>query len=536
VLTVVVTLAHRLGGQPHHRVHVGQNAAHAGVDPVATTGAGVSSWAACTGDAAGPLRRNRSCLFADLIFRPPATFLFAASERVDGAALRVFLDPRFGGGSVTSATCGEWAPTVVPAAAVHRVTKVIDTPVFIGRALHGNVGHNMLDVLYPVMVAMLSLKHAATPHAGNRGDQMFSTVGPATAATSEQLLSTVPDARNDSFRYLIFDDSECCPTVWRGRKWEQEFARRFAGELLGVQDLEAECPHPGCVVRRAVAGVGHLGLSMVDVDNVVGGARIDRSLWRFRERVLARLLPPSTPRHPPADEAPLAVFVQTKRVVRNLQAVAEAVGRALGVRTKVLSWEGMPFVEQLELLRRTAVLVSGVGTAQMNALFLPEGAVAVCLGRVESGAERRIAYFDSHILHSLDHIRAIYYPSYDHSETPSQRGGVVLDIAKAVKIVRHAVELHRTGFRVPVDPSENANAFDRAYATLAERTGGLSHRGRTGDVAFTAMGGKAACSAQWKAARGQCMCNAVEEVLFGDRGSKCGWGGNATKVIREYGL
>ena len=53
------------------------------------TGAGVSSWAACTGDAAGPLRRNRSCVFADLIFRPPATFLFAASEPVDGAALRV---------------------------------------------------------------------------------------------------------------------------------------------------------------------------------------------------------------------------------------------------------------------------------------------------------------------------------------------------------------------------------------------------------------------------------------------------------------
>ena len=48
----------------------------------------------------------------------------------------------------------------------------------------------------------------------------------------------------------------------------------------------------------------------------------------------------------------------------------------------------------------------------------------------DDAAKRHIEYFDSHILHSLDHVRALYYPSYAPSELV---GGVVtLDLNKAL--------------------------------------------------------------------------------------------------------
>ena len=60
-------------------------------------------------------------------------------------------------------------------------------------------------------------------------------------------------------------------------------------------------------------------------------------------------------------------------------------------------------------------------------------------------SQRRIQYMDSQILHSLDHVRALYYPSYDPSEIVIKRKqvhvgiyaeerSVTLNVTKATKV------------------------------------------------------------------------------------------------------
>ena len=70
-------------------------------------------------------------------------------------------------------------------------------------------------------------------------------------------------------------------------------------------------------------------------------------------------------------------------------------------RSLQVRWEKLSFVERLHKFQKTAVLVSGVGTAQMSSYLLPAGAVIVCLGWRHEEARNRIEFFDSHILNGL---------------------------------------------------------------------------------------------------------------------------------------
>ena len=104
----------------------------------------------------------------------------------------------------------------------------------------------------------------------------------------------------------------------------------------------------------------------------------------------------------------------------------------------------------------------------------------VCLGWIHRQAPQRIYYFDSHILHSLDHVRVLYYPSYDAAEI-SGAAAVTLRMAKASRIVNEALALQRAGSTVPVEPSLNANLHDRAMGALVAASKGVALMARTGD-------------------------------------------------------
>ena len=133
----------------------------------------------------------------------------------------------------------------------------------------------------------------------------------------------------------------------------------------------------------------------------------------------------------------------------------------------------------------------------MNSYLLPAGAVVVCLGWRQDESAIRIQYFDSHLLHSLEHVRAIFYPRYDEDELVDVRvastdratghrkaaaaaaagsvtKAVKLNIVKAKQHVLSAVGLQTRGFKMPVDPTDNANVYDRAFEALVERTGQVS--------------------------------------------------------------
>lgn len=184
-------------------------------------------------------------------------------------------------------------------------------------------------------------------------------------------------------------------------------------------------------------------------------------------------------------------------------------------------WEGMSFADQLRLLRNTAVLGTGVGTGMMNAFMLPPGAVAFCLGWRDPHGRAKITYFDSHLLNSLDHVRVLYYPSYE----PSELGGssVTLRVPKATKILQQALEIHAGGFPIPVPSGANANVRDRAYQRLAEKTRGMSHQLRTGDEPFPPRGSR-------------CLTNSPDSMFWGPLSQKCAFAPWVEEVKREFNL
>ena len=119
----------------------------------------------------------------------------------------------------------------------------------------------------------------------------------------------------------------------------------------------------------------------------------------------------------------------------------------------------------------------------MNSYLLPRGAVAICLGWIakDDALAGDITYFDSHILNSLDHVRSLYYPSYDRSEI-NYGGTVTLNALKLTRLVRAALRLQAAGFEIPVPFGVNSNVHDRAFTALVAITNGSALLSRVGDV------------------------------------------------------
>lgn len=312
----------------------------------------------------------------------------------------------------------------------------------------------------------------------------------------------LPDAVSGLFTFLLYDSPRY--TNWHRGKKERSWTEQLAGGgVVDLDELAAACPPPGCLVRTAWAGAGHVGLCAVDRQNNMAGSRQQRALFRYRHRIFSRWDVPHTPiwasgeaaaaaAHaiPPSAEGgglfgggqklPIVLVVQTKRVVTNLPAFVASINKGRFADARLIKWEGMSFAEQLRVMRSAAVQVSGVGSAQINQFLLPRGSVAVCLGWRDEHARHRIHYFDHHILRSLDHARVLYYPSYTAAEL-RQPSAVTLDLPKATALIKQAVDIYKQGFTVPIDPDVQANKYDRAFTKLNEQTNDLALAMRTTD-------------------------------------------------------
>ena len=304
-----------------------------------------------------------------------------------------------------------------------------------------------------------------------------------------------------------------------------------SGGAIDVVQLAAVCPN-GCEIRTAWVGAGHLGLCAVDEQNILGGARQFRALYRFRQRIYHAFGVPDLPTPQSPGSLPLVLVVQTKRVVTNLNLLVAKVNQLGAARAQLIQWEKFSFVEQLQLMRTAAVLVTGVGSAMQNGFLMPEGSVAICLGWRNEFSPHGIHYFDSHILRSLDHVRALYYPSYTRAELGRPgMPSVTLNLTKAVDLIQQALSIHAKGFVTPVPEDANANRYDRAFTQLVRETNGEALRARTDDYDWDTVKYPAGCTTM----------NGVEKMVWGESGrgaanGRCPWAGPVAKLIKQFEL
>ena len=545
----------------------------------------------CTGFCCEPLARNRSCAFSNLLFRPPASFFFLTDERRHGSApgrkdFCTYLHNRFITSSPHSAVYGGnfpsfsmWAPRLARPRDVTNVTAVLDSPVYLAADLHSNPAHNMFDSVYPSIVALLRLAHSM----------------PSALRARLQL----PHPMDGDFTFLLVDSPlRNVPFPWHRGRRERAWAEVLAGRALDLEQLAAACPPPGCLIRSAFAGAGHIGMT-VDEHNVMGGARLHRSLWRFGLRAYSRFkVKPGGGPWIPLNEQPLTVLiVEQKRPVLNLVELVAAINnggvswplayseqfganavstlggtvngtigsgakpsgsdpnRFLPAVAKLIKWENLTFAEQLREMSRAAVQVSGVGTASNNHVYLPRGAVAVNLGwrlgYTVHNVQRRITYFDSHVVSSLDHVRVLYYPDYDDSELDTPRPAKIgrwhpirLNLTKALGVVRYALEIHSQGFSDPVPLEANGNIENAAFARLVQVTKGRALMARSGDEPWDGTSSAGVGKRMGNYLQGGvqcCMANSINEILLADGNirnpmNRGGFRDAAGKVLSELGL
>ena len=137
------------------------------------------------------------------------------------------------------------------------MTRVVTSPVYIGADTHSNVAHLMLDSVFPSIISLLRLAHAATAE-------------PSAAGAADGL--SLPDAVTGAFTFLLYDSPRY--TNWHRHKNERKWTEQLAGSgVVDLDELAAACPPPGCIVRTSWVGAGHVGLCAVDERNVMGGAR-----------------------------------------------------------------------------------------------------------------------------------------------------------------------------------------------------------------------------------------------------------------------
>ena len=472
----------------------------------------IHSHAHCVGPCCStPLQRNRTCTFSNILFRPPHNFYFVTDEPYEPSVHATYLHNRFAPGSVLPRSLrSRFELGAVPRAAAANVTRLIAAPLYIQADLHSNVGHNMLDSIFPAVANLLRLEASRREGDGGRGHGGW-----------------LPRAVTGNYTLLLVDTGGS----WHRGAKERAFADAVSGNgVVDLEQLAGVCPD-GCLIRSSWVGAGHIGLCAVDAHNVIGGAREHRALFRFRQRIYHSYRVPLLP--PPEGERsaapPLVLVVQSKRMVTNLAQLVAGVNALGTARAELTRWESMSLAAQLAKLRTVAVLVSGVGTAMQNTFLLPAGAVAICLGWRQEESRHGIQYFDSHIMRSLDHVRALYYPSYDSTELG--HGGanaVTLKIPKALALVQQALTLYRAGFAIPLALDANANRFDRAFAQLNREMSNLPLMLRTNDLDWgrSAYPHKSECS----------NMNGVNQMFFGPSGRLCPWSGAVSKLIAAHDL
>ena len=116
-----------------------------------------------------PLHRNRTCAFRDLLYVAGKGFLYLSDEPgLAPSSHATFLHNRFADGDTTGKNQRSYfAPQIAPTALAKGVTRVVESPLYIGADVHSNIAHLMLDSVFPSTISLLRLQATAAAYGRN---------------------------------------------------------------------------------------------------------------------------------------------------------------------------------------------------------------------------------------------------------------------------------------------------------------------------------------------------------------------------------
>ena len=212
------------------------------------------------------------------------------------------------------------------------------------------------------------------------------------------------------------------------------------------------------VFERVVVGAGQMGLSTPGTDYVMPGRQLD-ALRRLRARFYSRyavLAPVARGSSKENRSQRMVVLAVPNRRPSNgvLDRTWGSSVEAAGFEFAFLDWS-LSFGARLELLRRTDVAVTGVGTGACNLFLLADGSVIVNLGATERSGS--LSFQEEYLFAAMYWVRLVY-PTYEQFRT--------MGPAVAVELVHAGVRSILDDFDAsPVAPGEqNLSPIGRAAA------------------------------------------------------------------------
>lgn len=311
---------------------------------------------------------------------------------------------------------------------------------------HQNVGHALWDGLYPAYTALVQL--------GMPFEKYRSVID-------------IPPDCND-------------PRQADGKCMSEGIFRTFGGgEWMPMYQNDMQ--QGWHQFTHAVGGSGRKGARIFNRDLELNGGRELNAAWLFRQRMYKShgVEPPATRTLSSANRTgPLqGIIVSNKRYtpqsISMMQILAtdtkEVNGGAIVLRY-IDYTTFKDFAEQLRMLRDVAVHVSGVGTGQCYAPFLPDGSVHVNLGNNgwPGNNDPRMpwnkfgaSFMEEYWAEGIPYIRALYYP------VRSMHLGISQD--ETLKLLQQAFQLISSPFSMPVEPGLNLSPIGKTFKEYCYR-------------------------------------------------------------------
>jgi len=245
--------------------------------------------------------------------------------------------------------------------------------------------------------------------------------------------------------------------------------------LLRINDLQDELRGSAILFDHLVSGSGHLGeyASVLALPGTLEGHNLEESIPRmdllgdFADRMyLAHGMPP--PHHgkeKPKRRKLKVLITSNKRMspeeVADLTELAEsafAQGASSPYDMRFVDWSKVqPFKAQLELLRETDIMVSGIGTALFYSAFLPWASVCVNTGWKDDAS---VPTYGEDILSMSNHRTRFLYMPLEKVRRGVTRWDIENEIHKAAALIAE-------GKVPPKHPDDNLSIFGRIIRELS---------------------------------------------------------------------
>jgi len=283
--------------------------------------------------------------------------------------------------------------------------------------------------------------------------------------------------------------------------------KESAAPLLRINDLQDELRGSAILFDHLVSGSGHLGeyASVLALPGTLEGHNLEDSIPRmdllgdFADRMyLAHGIQP--PHHVEKPKRPkLKVLITSnKRMspeeVADLTELAEsasAQGASSPYEIRFVDWSKVqPFKAQLELLRETDIMVSGIGTALFYSAFLPWASVCVNTGWKDDAS---VPTYGEDILSMSNHRTRFLYMPLEKVRRGVTRWDIENEIHKAAALIaegkvppKHLDDNLSIFGRIIRELSLDSEASRRGLQGKSQEDGGfLCHQRPTGQTSLS---------------------------------------------------